>query len=506
MANSPFTVKQLLELPTFEGAAVMSGSEGLENEIYFVNSMEIPDLSGWLRPNELICTTGYSVRHEPAMICRLLDEMHRVGGSAIAIKTKRFLQSLPEEALEKSERYRIPLIDVPVDKVWTDLFYSVMETIVNRQAAVLREVQEVSQQFTNLVLNRRSTELVLLIGKLLQCESAVINQDGVVESCTPGFTREGIAKERAIQVGSRVLGYLVITREPDDQDGFAHMCLDQAVTVLAIELTIRQSMEIQREREQEAFLIDLFSGTSGQEDLLRYRAKQLGIPHGLHQYVMVIRPQSPGESEAQKRDLLEGLLMDIRKQGKFTRMGVLVNDEIAVICVTTQSSVAGQREETARFLQKWSQVHCGIGSIRERLVDLRESYQEAKRALDIGKRVKPQQSTIHFHDVLVEDMLQDVADHPSLTALTGMLIEPLAHYDKEYGTELLPTLEVFLRSGGNTKRVAEELYIHRNSVLYRLERIREILNIDWNEAETRSRLDLVMRAWKMKRAAGKLGL
>lgn len=480
----------------------MAGSKGLENEIYFVDSMEIPDLTGWLRPNELIFTTGYSFRHEPTMICRLLDEMHRVGGAAIAIKTKRFLQDLPEEALEKSDRYQIPLIDVPVEIAGIDLTYSVMEVLVNRQAAVLREVQEVNQQFTNLVLNRRTTELVLLIGKLLRCESAVINQDGVVESSTPGFSEEAIVQKKVIQVGSRVLGYLVTTHIVDEQDRFVRMCLDQAVASLAVEFTIRQSMQLQREREQEAFLIDLFSGTSGQEDLLRYRAKQLGIPHGMHQYVVVLRPQETEVADEQKAGFFEEMLREMNRQGKFTRRGVLVNKEVAVICATTQSDVVGQREEIVQFLQQWNPVHCGIGGLRERLVDIRESYQEAKKALDIGKRVKPNQATIHFHDVLVEDMLLDVANHPTLATLNSMLMEPLAAYDKEYGTELVTTLERFLRAGGNTKRVGEELFIHRNSVLYRLERIREILNIDLNEAETRFRLDLVMRAWKMKRAVG----
>ncbi|QQE76725.1 PucR family transcriptional regulator ligand-binding domain-containing protein [Brevibacillus composti] len=134
----------------------MAGIEGLKNEIYYVDSMEIPDLTGWLRPNELIISTGYSFRHEPYLLCRLLDEMHRVKGAAIAIKTKRFLQEIPEEALRKSDRYRIPLIDIPAEIPSIDLTHSVMENILNRQVTVMKGVQEVSQQFTQLVLNRRS--------------------------------------------------------------------------------------------------------------------------------------------------------------------------------------------------------------------------------------------------------------------------------------------------------------------------------------------------------------
>lgn len=85
-----------------------------------------------------------------------------------------------------------------------------------------------------------------------------------------------------------------------------------------------------------------------------------------------------------------------------------------------------------------------------------------------------------------------------LNALTSMLIEPIVVYDKEYGTELLATLSAFLRTGGNTKRVAEELFIHRNSVLYRLDRVSEIIQNDLNDPEVRFRLDVAMRVWKTK--------
>jgi PucR family transcriptional regulator, purine catabolism regulatory protein len=508
MTTSPFTVEQLLQLPVFRQAKVLAGSGGLTNEIYYVDAMEIPDLTGWLRPNELIVTTGYSVRHEPFLLCRLLDEMHRVGGAAVAIKTKRFLQDVPADALRKSDAYRIPLIDIPAEIPSIDLTHSVMEVLVNRQAAVLREVQEVNQQFTNLVLNRRTTELVVLIGQLLHCEAAVLDQEGNVESSTSRFSEREIAEKRSVQVGSRVLGYLAISRRLEEQDRFAHMCLEQAVTILAIEFTIRQSLQLQREREQESFLVDLLSGTSGEEELLRYRAKQLGIPHGARQYVMVIRPCREEERQGETMDdLLHDLLKDIQAGEKTTRRGVLVGGEIAVLCTTAHRDVARQREEAVDYLRALTQsgkrsadrkrLVCGVGGVRERLEEITESYREAQKALRIGSLVRPRERIVHFHDVLVEDLLQDATGHPSLAVLTQTLIEPLAAYDREYGTELLPTLESFLRTGGQTKRVGEELYIHRNSVLYRLERIRDILGVDLNDAETRLRLDLAMRAWKM---------
>lgn len=508
MAKDPFTVEQLMQLPAFQGAKIMAGIEGLKNEIYYVDSMEIPDLTGWLRPNELIISTGYALRNEPYRLSRLLEEMHRVGGAAVAIKTKRFLQEIPEEALRKSDLYRIPLIDVPAETPYIDLTHSVMENILNRQVVVMRGMQEVNQQFTQLVLNRRTPELVVMVGQLLHCDVAVLNQQGEIESSTVHFTKELIAEKRSILVSNRVVGYLAITKKIEEDDRFGQQCLDQAVTVLAIEFTIRQSLQIQREREQESFLIELLSGTAGEEELLRHRAKQVGISHSGHLYVMVLKPSETGKANPRKEEALLRLLQEMNQGDQHARKGVLINDQIAVICYTDKQEISKQREEAVHYLQElagWGAGKeerggwiCGIGCIREHMKDLRYSYREAKRAMRIGRLVRPGQSVIHFEDILVEDLLKDAAGHPSLTALSGMFIEPLAKYDAEYGTELLSTLDSFLRTGGQTKKVGEEMFIHRNSVLYRLERIQEILGVDLHDAETRFRLDLVMRVWKMR--------
>ncbi|MDF2679610.1 MAG: PucR family transcriptional regulator [Brevibacillus sp.] len=511
MENKPFTVERLLQLPLFNGVRVMAGASGVSKEIYYIDNMETPTLTGFLRPNELILTTGYSFRHEPTMLCRLLDEMHRVGGTAVGIKTKRFIQEVPQEALEKSNLYGIPLFDIPLEVTFIDMTHTVIDQILNRQAFLLREVREINQQFTNLVLNRRTTELVVLIGHLLGCEAAVLNEDGEVESCTTRFSGTDFVEKRPVQVGSKVMGYLAISRELGEQERFEEMCLDHAITVLAIEFTIRQSQQLQREREQESFLVELFSGSSHQEDLLRYRAQQLGIPLGRFSYVMVLQIRARAEKQSRDESLTRMynlLVQRVNKPGVYTRKGVFINDSLIVLCTTVHDTAEKQRAEAEQLVHELmaqaeeipanTQLYVGIGGIREWLSDVPASRQEAHKALEIGQHTQPKQKTVHFHEVLVEDLLLDAAGHPVLTALTSMLIEPVVAYDKEYGTELLATLSAFLRSGGNTKRVAEELFIHRNSVLYRLDRVSEIIQNDLNDPEVRFRLDVAMRVWKTK--------
>ncbi|NEW07402.1 PucR family transcriptional regulator [Paenibacillus sp. SYP-B3998] len=508
MENTPFTVTSLLQIPLFRGAEVIGGKNGLSNEILYVDNMEMPDLTGWLRPNELILTTGYSFRHEPSMLGRLLDEMHRVGGSAVGIKTKRFLHEVPSEAVQKSNLYNIPLFDIPLDIPFMDMTHSIMDHILQRQAYMLREVQEVNQQFTNMVLNRHFAELVVLIGKLLVCEVAVLNRDGDMESSTSSFHPKNTVETREVRVGNRIWGSLAITRELADSEHFERMCLEHAVMVLGIEFTIRQSQQLHRTREQELFLVELLSGTRQQENLLHYRAQQLGMPSGKYLYVIAIEAFGSMEITSEEATRLYTSLTDtINQHGNHARQAVAINGCLLILCTTNseeQSSLQRVIESYVKELNQQAEelvadvtLKCGVGATRERWVDLHASCVEAQKALALGGQSLPKRTVVHFHDIWVEHFLLDVSDHPVLAQLYQELIEPLARYDLEAGTNLLSTLESFLRMG-NTKQVAEEMFIHRNSVLYRLERVTEILQTNIHDAETRFRLDLAIRYGKAR--------
>ena len=70
---------------------------------------------------------------------------------------------------------------------------------------------------------------------------------------------------------------------------------------------------------------------------------------------------------------------------------------------------------------------------------------------------------------LVEDraLLQDLSDKP---------LAPLIEYDREHNGEYIATLEAYLNCGGSIKAMSEELYIHRNTILYRMANIKRLLN------------------------------
>lgn len=519
MSQAALTVEEILQLPIMKEAHVVSGERGLQNQVRYIDIMEIPDLAGWLRQNEFVLTTGYAFRDNPQMLCKLLDEMHKVGGAVVGVKQRRFGYDICEEAKLKSEAYAIPIIDIAPEITYIDITHTVMENILNRRLVVLSKVRDINKEFMQLILHRRGAEIVTMIGRLLHCEVAVLNQNSALLHKTPGFHREEVVLTREVHIGSSVIGYMQMTGEPNEDDLFAHMCIDQALTVLALEQAMQHTIQHRKDLAREDFLIELLSGAALAEDIIAHRAQKLDFPGGPYYYVLSIKPDTSEMASELRSD-------DSSKQGfldsstTWERIRATINESIAsngklrplaaiggyfaLLCATSRASSQVEGQYLAELLQEHLQGRhqgiafaFGIGHIVKDLSRIHESYAQATHAVEAGLKVFSERSIIHYQDVYVEDLLCSVGQHPALTLLYNALLRPLFQYDQENRTELVKTLEALNRHGGNTKKVSEELFLHRNSVNYRLDRIQTILEVDIFEPEVRLRLDLLFRAYKL---------
>jgi purine catabolism regulator len=89
----------------------------------------------------------------------------------------------------------------------------------------------------------------------------------------------------------------------------------------------------------------------------------------------------------------------------------------------------------------------------------------------------------------VRPMLEELSQSRDLEPFEG-LVEPLVAYDQERGRDLIRTLKVYLAAGANASEAADRLFLHRNSLLYRLARIGELTGLDLKDPRARLALQL----------------
>ena len=121
------------------------------------------------------------------------------------------------------------------------------------------------------------------------------------------------------------------------------------------------------------------------------------------------------------------------------------------------------------------QVTIGIGEIKPSLAVLAESYQEAKRAMDVGS-IFVKSRTIHvFRFLLLERFLMDIPREEGMHYHALLFNRKTA---KLFNDEMLQTIEMFFRKDLNLSDTARQLYIHRNTLVYRLDKVQRQTGLD----------------------------
>ena len=125
-----------------------------------------------------------------------------------------------------------------------------------------------------------------------------------------------------------------------------------------------------------------------------------------------------------------------------------------------------------------------------------KSNKEALRAIDCYKN-NSDNKIIYYDDLGVYKILSFENLKPELKSFYQDVLEPLVDYDEEKGTELTLTLKRYFQFEGNLKRVSEDMFVHYNTVVYRLQRIREITKMDFDNYEDRLNLQIALQILDM---------
>ncbi|MFE2875935.1 PucR family transcriptional regulator [Streptomyces roseus] len=125
------------------------------------------------------------------------------------------------------------------------------------------------------------------------------------------------------------------------------------------------------------------------------------------------------------------------------------------------------------------------------------AYEEALRALEVRQNSRQRSGTTFFDDLGLYRILGPGNDLLELEDFVREWLGPLIDYDTRHDTDLVETLSRYFDCGGNYDDAAAALTVHRSTLRYRLQRIREISDRDLADVDTRLNLQVATRVWKI---------
>ena len=503
------TVRSLIE---DMGLRLTVGKEDADVPVRWVHITELRDPTPWLSGGELLLTTGFQLdtaARQRDFIRRLAD--HNLAG--LGFGTGFDHERIPKPILDEARKTGFPVFEVPYELPFIAVTEKAFARLVNEQYEVLQRGIATHKRLERLVLEERGLDAVVrALAAAIGGAVVVLNGRGetlatgafrrrlserVVNEIRQEVTSRGQPAEFApdhpdiagrslvLPVGSGPRGvpqaWLVAVRDSEGFGDFERLILQQAVTVVALELMRQRAMRDTERRLAGDVLAEAVEGRIEEHEL---PSRMLPFGVGAQAAVLVFAADQSAEPA------LEAFMRD---QG----VGALVAVNGDLLCAVVDASeeldpIALAERAAAALADGHGSVAAGASRTAP-IESLRRAFHEARFALEAmavtngnGHRVAS------WRDLGAFQLLLSLQDDDALRLYCDSVLGPLEE-ESQYGDELIRSLEAFIEQNGQWERAARKLYCHRHTLRYRIRRVEELTGRDLSSARDRIEFWLALR-------------
>ncbi len=545
-------VRDVLGASSLRGARLLAGSGGLDRVVARLNVMEVPDILPWVKPHELLLTTGYPLRDTArlgtARLAELVVALDERGLAALGVKLGRYLDALPPAMLATADRLGFPIIALPEGVGFDDILNQVLTDVLNRQASVLARSEEVHRALVQIVLaggglQEVTDELVALLGGAVYVTTAggrVLAESGDpadlalaasrpcfdaggrfrteaartgVQTSVPGGGRSDRAVHAVVPVvaGSLDHGRIVAfdaTGALGERD--VHV-LERAATVAALVITKQLAVGAVEDKYRGDFVRDLVTGRAGTPEQVVAHSRSLGwdLDRALVVLVAELDPDAPTPSNGGlgPRPVLDRLVTEwtsvLRSRDPASPVVGFSQQVVALLGVPADGDVDRLvRDLVRRVSGEGGGGHrpfsTGVSRVVTSVTRVPEAYEQARKAVAVGRQLHGDGAVAHFDGLGVFRLLSLLPDTDELRAFLDETLGELVSSTGTDAEDLRVTLQTLLDTNLNVAETSRRLHFHYNTLRYRIGKLERMLGPFTTDPHLRLNLALALQVRRMR--------
>ncbi|MBB5082940.1 PucR family transcriptional regulator [Nonomuraea endophytica] len=518
------SVGEVLGVSTLADARLIAGESGLGRIVQRLNVMEVPDILAWVKPHELLLTTGYPLRNTPQSLGRLVADLDERGLAALAIKLGRYVDELPGEMVEQADRLGFPLIILPNDVGFDDILNQVLTDILNRQAAVLARAEEAHRALVQVVLaggglNEVTAEVAALLdvavaavdgsGRVLAAAGPADHVSALRESIAregpppsapadlPGTAGRTLASVPVVAGGhhhGRIIAYSPTGAIHDSDIGI----LERTATVAALVVTRQEAVNAVESKYRADFLRDVLTGRAGGAERISARARAFGWDLERPVTVLVAELDPDGDERSAQDRMVNGWTAAVRRHDPRGAVAGFSHEVVAVVDAALDASRVAKDAAAALADALPATFSTGTSRRCTAPATLPEAYSQALKAARVGRQLHGPGAVAQFDQLGVYRLLSLVNDTDELHAFVRETLGPLAGDDDAENGDLRRTLQVLLETNLNVAETARRLHFHYNTLRYRIGKLERMLGNFTEDHHLRLNLTLALHVLRMR--------
>ncbi len=541
--------KEILDMSCFNDAVLLSGEDNIENiSVEGITIVERPDIANWIKGGELLLTSFYSIENNLDAQIKLVEEVAKNGAAGIVIKTSVTYERISQTIIDKSNAIGFPIIEIPRERKYIDILYPVMGILFNDQVMRLNYYKECHVRFNNLSLSMKGIESVAQTLEELINNPVIIfdNEMRILAYSDENYSDLNIVEKKMrkmvyegypifgidmkfekddtlyhltvepIEVVNKIQAYLGIVEVNSSPKELDFIALESAANTLRLEILKQTAVNESQLRYKGDLMEDLINGKYDSLQSMYDRGFILGwdLRKSYNIGIFSIKPKSIKMKESltewlmESRETVKTIIDRIAYHHTTGLISIIKGEEIIVFWPVEKDEIG--KDSTLRFKEFGTEVrntvkkrlgdvsvNLGIGCLAEDMTQIGRSYNESKDAVNFGKRIFGEDGTTVYEELGIYRMLCSFEDRNVLVDFIPQNLLKLKEYDKEKNNDLIDTFEMYLKCNLNAVKTAEELFVHYKTVLYRLNRIKEITNLDIDDRDKMLELEVGLKILKI---------
>ena len=530
-----YTVRKLLESEQFPKMKLLCGEKGLDLEVKGIRIIEIEDMERYLTGGEILITSfQVYLSCSDREVEQHFEDLVKSDISGFIVKKRKEYDPTGRRLslLEKHcKKYEIPLLEIPEDSYYWGIIRYVIMQVFDKDTARLKYFKITHDNFNTFILNNNGScntasdiikflsimienPVVLYYGnfncmvstnsdnsKLILSDEIQPYKPNIITKFQYMKQMKGSCVQYVVKFAilNEVEIYITITEENRELTELDYMAIENAIINLQYGFLSEFAQDEVKKKYQRDIVHNILNGLLSSKEMTE-AAAQLGMKESdTYRVVDFHTIKKNVQRKYTKEQLHEvgvivGELMHLLPDALIYRN----MDQIVMIqqVDSNQTELEYQKEmeevedviqRSILYRKKDTDFQIGIGKSVEGYQRLKESYHEASRAIkyiDIIRLVTgdKNKSVVHYSNLGFFQIFGKVDDMTELERCIPETLKKLYLYDDEHNGELITTLQMYLRNNQSIKKTADAMFVHYRTISYRLEKIKQISGINFDDA------------------------
>ena len=504
-------------LDMFEDFELLTNFNIDELEILHTTVLDAPDGATFACGNEFVISSGYIFKQNEKEITNYIKRLKKLGCCALGIKIERYFSEIPEEMIKIANELRFPIINIPIYYPFSAILTPILAKLIDSKVDNLTKTEKIRNNFIRIVLENKSLETTLdYLYNLLNIDYIFYDYFLDKKYYNKEFTESQRLFSKSVFSKNKEIGKLVLNTTKSKLSDFDNTIIEYALEIVLIQIEKEITIVKLKENYLNDFISDILSGNVHSREELLTRAKLFNIDISGYNSVVIF------DIDNFKYNLVQNPLENIKLQEVKRKVceKILQNFEIlkskalyykksdSLVLITKHNSIDNsllyQLESIVKRIKQIIKENfdftftVGMGNIREDIIDIDKSYQEAMDCIKIGRLLQENDGIFKYDDIEFFKILNNTINSSKTPSFINDVLK-LVNYDKEKDTSYFETLTHLIENNWSLKQTSKKQFLHYNTIKYRFEKISEIINKDLDDYNTRFLLELGYRYIKLNK-------